>query len=92
MKCVGQVGCSPRPSWCNHLRRVVASADFVSAFQGKKGKKGSDGGDGDTLTRIAIVKTDKCKPKKCKQPQNVKEGLTVVTAQEVLTVKSLKKS
>lgn len=62
-----EVGCSPRPSWCNRLRGVVASADFVSALQGKKGKKGSDGGDGDTLTRIAIVSDDKCKPKRCKQ-------------------------
>lgn len=32
----------------------------------KKGGK-SGGGDEDHLTRIAIVKTDKCKPKKCKQ-------------------------
>lgn len=34
----------------------------------KKGGKAQSGGDeGDHLTRIAIIKTDKCKPKKCRQ-------------------------
>lgn len=33
----------------------------------KKGGKDKGGGDEDHLTRIAIVKTDKCKPKKCRQ-------------------------
>ncbi len=34
----------------------------------KKGSKASDkGDDGDGLTRIAIVSTEKCKPKKCRQ-------------------------
>lgn len=33
----------------------------------KKGGKDKGGGDDDHLTRIAIVKTDKCKPKKCRQ-------------------------
>jgi len=36
--------------------------------QGKKSKKGKeDAGDAGGLTRIAIVSSDKCKPKKCKQ-------------------------
>mmetsp|Transcript_14328 Transcript_14328/g.31097 ORF Transcript_14328/g.31097 Transcript_14328/m.31097 type:complete len:656 (+) Transcript_14328:80-2047(+) len=33
----------------------------------KGGKAQSDGDEGDHLTRIAIVKTEKCKPKKCRQ-------------------------
>ena len=35
-------------------------------MQGKKKKAGDEGGD-ESLTRIAIVSDDKCKPKKCKQ-------------------------
>ena len=33
----------------------------------KKGAKDKAGDDDDHLTRIAIIKTDKCKPKKCRQ-------------------------
>ena len=33
----------------------------------KGGKSGGGGDDGDHLTRIAIVNTSKCKPKKCNQ-------------------------
>ena len=33
----------------------------------KKGAKDKAGDDADHLTRIAIIKTDKCKPKKCRQ-------------------------
>lgn len=33
----------------------------------KKNAKPSGGEEGDHLTRIAIVKSEKCKPKKCKQ-------------------------
>eukprot|EP00563_Minutocellus_polymorphus_P001981 CAMPEP_0181038202 /NCGR_PEP_ID=MMETSP1070-20121207/9809_1 /TAXON_ID=265543 /ORGANISM="Minutocellus polymorphus, Strain NH13" /LENGTH=654 /DNA_ID=CAMNT_0023115969 /DNA_START=18 /DNA_END=1982 /DNA_ORIENTATION=+ len=33
----------------------------------KKGGKDKAGDDADQLTRIAIIKTDKCKPKKCRQ-------------------------
>jgi len=33
----------------------------------KKGAKDKSGDDDDHLTRIAIIKTDKCKPKKCRQ-------------------------
>jgi hypothetical protein len=33
----------------------------------KKGGKPSGGDEGDQNTRIAIVKSEKCKPKKCKQ-------------------------
>ena len=33
----------------------------------KKGKKNKSGDDNDHLTRIAIVNTERCKPKKCVQ-------------------------
>lgn len=42
----------------------------------RKGGKKSKGDDGDNLTRIAIVNTEKCKPRKCRQ--ECKKGCPVV--------------
>ena len=49
------------------LSRYLGLANFAKMPPKKKGAKDKAGDDADHLTRIAIIKKDKCKPKKCRQ-------------------------